>query len=426
MLSYAHGACETPAASGETIGENLRRTVARPRRREALVVRPRACGSRTPNSTPTWTGSPAGCSRPASRGATGSGSGRPTAPSGCCCSTPPREVGAILVNINPAYRTARAGLRARQSGCRLLFARARSRRATTRRWSPRCAPELPELERVVLIGSTRWVAFLDRRRRRHRRRAGRARGRARLRRPDQHPVHLAARPVPQGRNPHAPQHPQQRVLRRRALRLHRGGPGLHPGALYHCFGMVLGNLGSPPTAPMVCPARFDPARSWRRSRGALHGPLRRADDVHRRARATRLRGARPLSLRTGIMAGSPCPVEVMKQVSRRDAYGRGDHLLRHDGDLARLHPDRARRSHREAGRDRGPRPPPRRSDRRPETGATVPRGAAGELCTRGYSVMRGYWNDPDATAEAIDAEGWMHTGDLATMDATATSTSSAA
>jgi fatty-acyl-CoA synthase len=124
------------------------------------------------------------------------------------------------------------------------------------------------------------------------------------------------------------------------------------------------------------------------------------------------------SLRTGIMAGSPCPVEVMKKVQSAMhmtditiCYGMtetspvstqtaiGDPLEKQVGTVGRVHP------HVEV----------KVVD--PSTGGTVPRGVAGELCTRGYSVMLGYWNNPDATRGAIDAARWMHTGDLATMDA---------
>jgi fatty-acyl-CoA synthase len=123
------------------------------------------------------------------------------------------------------------------------------------------------------------------------------------------------------------------------------------------------------------------------------------------------------SLRTGIMAGSPCPVEVMKKVQAlmhmrevEIAYGMTEtspvsFQTRTDAPLdkrvstvGQIHP------HVEV----------KIID--PATGATVPRGTAGELCTRGYSVMLGYWNNPEATASAIDSEGWMHTGDLAVMD----------
>jgi fatty-acyl-CoA synthase len=123
------------------------------------------------------------------------------------------------------------------------------------------------------------------------------------------------------------------------------------------------------------------------------------------------------SLRTGIMAGSPCPIEVMRRVQSRMhmpevtiCYGMtetspvstqsstDDPLDKRVSTVGRIHP------HVEI----------KIVD--PATGQIVPRGQAGELCTRGYSVMLGYWNNPEATAEAIDAARWMHTGDLATMD----------
>jgi fatty-acyl-CoA synthase len=123
------------------------------------------------------------------------------------------------------------------------------------------------------------------------------------------------------------------------------------------------------------------------------------------------------SLRTGIMAGSPCPIEVMKKVIERMhmagvtiCYGMtetspvstqtaaGDSLEKRTQTVGRVHP------HLEI----------KLID--PSTGATVPRGEPGELLTRGYSVMAGYWNDPERTADAVDDHGWMHTGDLATMD----------
>ena len=123
------------------------------------------------------------------------------------------------------------------------------------------------------------------------------------------------------------------------------------------------------------------------------------------------------SLRTGIMAGSPCPVEVMKQVVGRMGmtevticYGMtetspvstqtraDDSLDRRVSTVGRVHPHVEVKIVNSA------------------TGETLPRGEPGELCTRGYSVMLGYWNEPQKTAEAIDADGWMHTGDLAIMD----------
>jgi fatty-acyl-CoA synthase len=123
------------------------------------------------------------------------------------------------------------------------------------------------------------------------------------------------------------------------------------------------------------------------------------------------------SLRTGIMAGSPCPVEVMKQVMSRMSmrevgicYGMTETSpvstqTRDDDSLDRRVST--------VGRV-GPHLEVKVID--PATGVTVPRGTPGELCTRGYSVMLGYWGQPDKTAEAVDAAHWMHTGDLAVMD----------
>jgi fatty-acyl-CoA synthase len=124
------------------------------------------------------------------------------------------------------------------------------------------------------------------------------------------------------------------------------------------------------------------------------------------------------SLRTGIMAGSPCPVEVMKQVI--DRMGMSEVSICYG--MTETSPvstqtradDSIERRVSTVGRV-GPHLEVKVVD--PETGLTVPRGEPGELCTRGYSVMLGYWEQADKTAEAIDAARWMHTGDLAVMDA---------
>ena len=189
---------------------------------------------------------------------------------------------------------------------------------------------------------------------------------------------------------------------------------------YHCFGMGMGNLGcTSHGASMVIPAPgFDPALT-----------LQAVQDE----RCTSLYGVPTMfiaelglpdfadydlsRLRTGIMAGSPCPVEVMKRVVAEMGMaevticygmtetspvstqtGVDDDLDRRTSTVGRVHP------HLEV----------KVVD--PATGLTVPRGEPGEFCTRGYSVMLGYWNEPEKTAEAIDAARWMHTGDLAVMD----------
>jgi fatty-acyl-CoA synthase len=193
-----------------------------------------------------------------------------------------------------------------------------------------------------------------------------------------------------------------------------------PVPLYHCFGMVLSNLACVCRgATMILPSdAFDPGAVLQAVQDeqatALHGvpTMFIAELAHPEFDRYDLR-----SLRTGLMAGSPCPVEVMRAVIGRMhleemeiAYGmtetspvsaqtRGDAPLeKRVGTVGQVHP------HVEI----------RIID--PATGQTVERGVSGEFCTRGYNVMLGYWNDPEQTAAAIDVEGWMHTGDLATMD----------
>jgi fatty-acyl-CoA synthase len=194
-----------------------------------------------------------------------------------------------------------------------------------------------------------------------------------------------------------------------------------PVPFYHCFGMVLGNLAcTTHGACIVIPAPgFEPTAT-----------LRAAQDE----RCTSLYGVPTMfiaelalpdfadydltALRTGIMAGSPCPVEVMKRVVSEMhmaevtiAYGMtetspvscqtrpDDDTDRRVSTVGRVHP------HVEV------------KIVNPDSGLVLPRGEPGEMCTRGYSVMLGYWDEPGKTAEAIDAARWMHTGDLAVMDA---------
>jgi fatty-acyl-CoA synthase len=193
-----------------------------------------------------------------------------------------------------------------------------------------------------------------------------------------------------------------------------------PVPFYHCFGMVMGNLGATTHgATMVVPApAFDPLATLEAVEAehctSLYGvpTMFIAELAHPEFHRFDL-----TSLRTGIMAGSPCPVEVMKQcisamhmeqvticygmtetspVSTQT--GGDDPIDKRVGSVGRVHP------HVEV----------KIVD--PATGLGVERGQSGELCTRGYSVMLGYWEEPEKTAQAIDAAGWMHTGDLATMD----------
>jgi fatty-acyl-CoA synthase len=193
-----------------------------------------------------------------------------------------------------------------------------------------------------------------------------------------------------------------------------------PVPFYHCFGMVMGSLGCVSKgATMVFPGEgFDPVATLRAVESekctGLYGVPTMFVAILDHPDFARFDLS---SLRTGIMAGAPCPIEVMKRVVGKMnmsqvtiAYGMtetspvsfqsavDDPLERRVSTVGRIHP------HVEVkiiGDD----------------GETLGVGERGELCTRGYSVMKGYWGDPERTAEAIDAEGWMHTGDLATIDA---------
>ena len=193
-----------------------------------------------------------------------------------------------------------------------------------------------------------------------------------------------------------------------------------PVPFYHCFGMVLGNLAcTTHGAAMVIPeAAFDPAATLRAVEAERCTSLYGVPTMFIAELDLPDFGDYDLStLRTGIMAGSPCPVEVMKRCINEMhmeevtiCYGMtetspvstqtltDDPIDKRVSTVGRVHP------HIEV----------KLVD--PATGRVVERGQPGELCTRGYSVMLGYWNDPERTAEAIDAARWMHTGDLATMD----------
>ncbi|WP_340316116.1 AMP-binding protein [Rhizorhabdus argentea] len=204
-----------------------------------------------------------------------------------------------------------------------------------------------------------------------------------------------------------------------AMGLQEGDRLCIPVPLYHCFGMVMSNLAClVHGATMVYPsAGFEPLAVLKAVEAerctALHGVPTMFIAALEHPEFARFDLS---SLRTGLMAGSPCPVEVMRKVMTRMhmrdvgiAYGMtetspvsfqtalDDPLERRVGTIGRV------QNHLEV------------KIVHPDTGETVPRGHSGELCTRGYSVMLGYWDDPEKTADAV-RDGWMHTGDLAVID----------
>ncbi|MEW2805847.1 AMP-binding protein [Streptomyces massasporeus] len=412
MNSYSHGTGAT-ALLGDTIGANLDRAVAAWPDREALVDVP--SGRR-------WTYAEFGTAVDelasalhASGVAKGDRVGiwAVNCPEWVLVQYATARIGAIMVNINPAYRTHEVEYVLKQAGVSLLFASLSHKTSDYRAMVEQVRGGVPELREVVYFGDPGWEALLGR--------ATAGAGYAELSCDD--PINIQYTSGTTG-------FPKGATLSHHNI-LNNGyfvGESIAyteqdriciPVPFYHCFGMVMGNLAATSHgACMVIPApSFDPKATL---------------DAVQQERCTSLYGVPTMfiaelnlpdfasydlsSLRTGIMAGSPCPVEVMKRVVAEMhmaevsiCYGmtetspvslqtrRDDDLEHRTGTVGRVLP------HIEV----------KIVD--PATGVTRPRGTAGELCTRGYSVMLGYWNEPEKTAESVDAGRWMHTGDLAVM-----------
>jgi fatty-acyl-CoA synthase len=333
------------------------------------------------------------------------------------------KTGLILTTINPAYRTSELAFTVEKVGMRAVVAAERFK--TSDYVAMLDAVDVPSLKhRIVIGGAARpgWHALDDLAT------SASARDRERARALGaaldcRDPINIQFTSGTTGL-PKGATLSHRNILNNgwfvgRAQRLVPGDRICVPVPLYHCFGMVIGNLaGVTCGATVVYPsAGFDAeatlAAVAQERCTALYGvptmfiaelacPDFESHDL--------------TSLRTGIMAGSPCPIEVMKQVVERMhlgeitiAYGMtetspasfqsavDDPLERRVSTIGRVLP------HLEV----------KAID---ADGAVAPRGAPGELCTRGYSVMLGYWNDPERTAEAIDADGWMHTGDIGVID----------
>jgi fatty-acyl-CoA synthase len=330
------------------------------------------------------------------------------------------KIGAILVNINPAYGARELAYVLRQSGVRLLIAARAHRSSDYAAMIDEVRPSCPELEQVVLLGSAEWdeVASAER----GADPAALAAISATLSADD--PINIQYTSGTTG-FPKGATLSHHNILNNgffvgELCQYTEADRICIPVPFYHCFGMVMGNLAATSHgACMVIPApAFDPAATL---------------SAVAAERCTSLYGVPTMfiaelalpgfadydltSLRTGIMAGSPCPVEVMKQVVERMhmdevsiCYGMTETSPVSTQTRADDSIDRRVST---VGRV-GPHLEVKIVD--PETGRTVPRGEPGELCTRGYSVMLGYWEEPDKTAEAIDAARWMHTGDLGVMD----------
>jgi fatty-acyl-CoA synthase len=328
------------------------------------------------------------------------------------------KIGAILVNINPAYRTSELEYVLNQSGTRLLIAAQRLKTSDYAAMIADVRPRCPQLEQVVLIGSDGWDLLLA---------AGRRADRDEL-----DAIALSAdEPINIQYTSGTTGFPKGATLSHHNI-LNNGyfvGELCNyteedriciPVPFYHCFGMVMGNLAATSHgAAMVIPApSFDPAATLAAVQAERCTSLYGVPTMFIAELAVPEFDSFDLSsLRTGIMAGSPCPVEVMKQVI--DRMGMSEVSICYG--MTETSPvstqtrmdDSIERRVATVGRA-GPHIEVKVID--PATGLTVPRGTPGELCTRGYSVMLGYWQQPDKTAEAVDSARWMHTGDLAVMD----------
>ncbi|MGB0091667.1 MAG: AMP-binding protein [Solirubrobacteraceae bacterium] len=412
--SYIHGTSPS-ALIGETIGENLDRIVATYPERDALVVR---------HQDVRWTYADFGARverlaralvanglRPGDR----IGIWAPNVAEWLLVQYASAKAGVILVNINPAYRTSELEFVLNQSGCRVLISATAFKSSDYVGMVEEVAPSCEALERTVFLDSADWEELL-------------AAGDGELSLPTglqfDDPINIQYTSGTTG-FPKGATLTHHNILNNgffigETCRYTCEDRVCIPVPFYHCFGMVLGNLAcTTHGACMVIPApSFEP-----------HASLEAVQEE----RCTSLYGVPTMfiaelelpefddfdlsSLRTGIMAGSPCPVEVMRKVIDRMhmaevtiCYGMtetspvstqtsaDDDIDHRTATVGRVHP------HVEI----------KIID--PATGMSVDRDVPGELCTRGYSVMLGYWNDPEQSAEAIDPARWMHTGDLATMD----------
>ncbi|MEV7354846.1 AMP-binding protein [Kitasatospora sp. NPDC091276] len=330
------------------------------------------------------------------------------------------KLGAILVTINPAYRSYELAYVLNQAGIRLLVAAERFKTSDYAGMIEEVRPRCPELERRVLIGGPDWDALLAAGRRAD---PGLLAQRQRELAPDD-PINIQYTSGTTG-SPKGATLSHHNILNNgyfvgELLNYTEQDRICVPVPFYHCFGMVMANLAAiSHGACTVIPApSFDPGATLAAVAAerctSLYGVptmfiAELADPDFARHDLT--------SLRTGIMAGSPCPAEVMKDVIGR--MGMAEVAICYG--MTETSPvstqtradDTVDRRVSTVGRV-GPHLEVKVVD--PATGRTVPRGEPGELCTRGYSVMLGYWGEPERTAEAVDAARWMHTGDLAVMD----------
>jgi fatty-acyl-CoA synthase len=416
-ISYANGLGDV-ALIGRTVGDDLARTAARARHNEALVDVPSAAR---------WTYGELDLAVDRVASALldlGIGKGdrvgiwSPNCSEWVFAQYATARVGAILVNINPAYRSHELQYVLRQSSIRLLIAAPSFKTSDYAAMISEVRAECPALDDVVLLGSERWDAIasasVDR--------AALDARAASLSFDD--PINIQYTSGTTG-FPKGATLSHHNILNNGFFVGHLLGYTEHdrvcvPVPFYHCFGMVMGNLGATSHgATIVIPApAFDADATLRAVQVERCTSLYGVPTMFIAELGVPDFAAYDLSsLRTGIMAGSPCPVEVMKRVVSEMhmdevtiMYGMTETspvstMTRRDDELERR-----------VSTVGTVMPHVEMQIVDPATQLTVAHGTPGEVCTRGYSVMLGYWDAPEQTADAIDAAGWMHTGDLGTMD----------
>ena len=441
LPSYVHGAVDTPLL-GETLGQNLDRTAARVPETLALIVRSQAVRWTYRELVERAEAFAAGLLALGLTKGDRLGIWSLNNAEWVVTQFATAKAGIILVNINPSYRVTELEFALSMVGCKALVSATRFKTSDYMGMLNELLPELagctpgalhaarlPALRLVIQIGGESpqaspgtipFAAVSGLAGAEHRAELARLQPLLQFDDPINIQFTSGTTGAPKGATLTHHNILNNGLFIGRAMRLSEADRLCIPVPLYHCFGMVLGNLAcTTHGATMVYPGEgFDPLAvletvAEERCTG-LHGvPTMFIAEMDHPDFARFDLG----SLRTGIMAGSPCPIEVMKRAVERMhlreitiCYGMtetspvsfqssvDDPLERRVSTVGRIHP------HLEV----------KIVD---ADGAIVPRGTSGELCTRGYSVMLGYWADPARTATVIDAARWMHTGDLAVIDA---------
>jgi fatty-acyl-CoA synthase len=417
QLSYMHGTCDTPL-KGETIGENLRQIVARYGDREALVVVEQGYRATYRQFWDQTTELAKGLMGYGIRRGDRVGIWAANRAEWVLVQYATARIGAIMVNINPGYKTTGLRYAMEQSQIDLLIAASHFRQTDYIELLNRVRPFCNYPNRTLIIEDD-WARMI---------RAGVKISDAELAEREQSlqfddAVNIQYTSGTTG-------YPKGATLSHHNI-LNNGffiGERMYysehdrvciPVPFYHCFGMVLGNMActSHGACMVIVGESFDP-----------EAVMKTVMDE----RCTSLLGVPTMfiaqlehpnfdrydfsNLRTGIMAGSPCPIDTMRQVQTKMnmsqitvCYGMtetspvstqslaDDDIERRVSTVGKVHPHVEIKIVDEAGN-------------------VVPRGTAGEFCTRGYSVMIGYWNNPEDTAAIIDKQRWLHSGDVATMD----------